>query len=68
MDPLSLTTATFLLKQGTTPVPGTVAAGADGRTAIFTPTDSLAGNTLQPHHGHQQHGERIQRCGRTPHA
>ncbi|HEX5745864.1 MAG TPA: ice-binding family protein [Archangium sp.] len=46
MDPLSLTTSTFVVKQGSTPVSGTVAAGADGTTAIFTPTSSLAGNTV----------------------
>jgi hypothetical protein len=46
MDPLSLTPATFVVNQGSTPVSGTVAAGADGTTAIFTPTNSLAGNTV----------------------
>ncbi|MFL5345200.1 MAG: ice-binding family protein [Hyalangium sp.] len=46
MDPLSLTTAAFVVNQGSTPVSGTVAAGADGTTAIFTPTNSLAGNTV----------------------
>ena len=46
MEPLSLTTATFVVKQGTTAVPGTVAVGDDGTTAMFTPTSSLAGNTV----------------------
>ena len=46
MDPLSLTTASFALKQGSTQVPGTVVAGDDGTTVIFTPTNSLAANTL----------------------
>jgi hypothetical protein len=42
----SLTTATFLVKQGSTPVSGSVAAGADGRTVIFTPASNLAANTV----------------------
>lgn len=46
MDPLSLTTATFVVNQGSTPVSGTVASGADGTTANFTPTNSLAENTV----------------------
>jgi hypothetical protein len=46
MEPLSLTTATFFLKQGTTLVPGTVVSGDDGATALFTPTSNLAGNTV----------------------
>lgn len=46
MDPLSLTATTFVVSQGSTPVSGTVAAGADGTTAIFTPTNTLEGNTV----------------------
>jgi hypothetical protein len=44
MDPLTLTTATFTIKQGTTPVTGTVAYV--GTTATFTPASNLATNTL----------------------
>src|SRR5439155_1707074 len=40
MDPLTITTATFLLQQGTTPVVGTVSYA--GVTATFTPTSVLA--------------------------
>ena len=40
MDPLTLTTSTFTLKQGATEVPGTVAYS--GTTATFTPTNFLA--------------------------
>src|SRR5256885_2670167 len=40
MDPLTITTATFFLRQGTTLVPGTVVYA--GVTAIFTPTSPLA--------------------------
>ncbi|MCX5884777.1 MAG: Ig-like domain-containing protein [Proteobacteria bacterium] len=43
MDPLTITTATFTLKHGTTPVSGTVIYG--GITAIFTPLSELAPNT-----------------------
>jgi hypothetical protein len=46
MDPASLTTATFVLSQGATPVAGTVSYGAVGTTATFTPASSLAANTL----------------------
>lgn len=46
MDPLSLTTETFVVTEGSTSVAGTVAAGTDGTTAIFTPTNNLAGNTV----------------------
>ena len=42
MSPLSATT--FLLKQGTTAVAGTVTAGPDGATSIFTPSANLAPN------------------------
>jgi hypothetical protein len=44
MDPLTLTTSTFTLAQGTTPVTGTVAYV--GTTATFTPAGNLATNTL----------------------
>jgi hypothetical protein len=40
MDPLTITTATFTLKQGATAVPGTVAYV--GLVATFTPTDLLS--------------------------
>lgn len=40
MDPLTLTTLTFTLKQGATEVPGMVAYS--GTTATFTPTNFLA--------------------------
>ncbi len=43
MDPLTVTTAAFVLDNGTTPVPGTVIYA--GVTATFTPTGSLAPNT-----------------------
>ena len=44
MDPLTITTVTFTLKQGTTAVPGTVAYS--GTTATFTPTSLLAASTI----------------------
>src|SRR5205807_2242586 len=40
MDPLTITTANFTLKQGTTPVAGTVSYA--GVTATFTPASALA--------------------------
>lgn len=43
MDPLTINTATFTLRQGATPVPGTVAY--TGASAIFTPASNLAANT-----------------------
>lgn len=43
MDPLTITTATFTLTQGTTPVSGTVTYV--GTTATFTPSSNLAGST-----------------------
>jgi len=43
MDPATITTATFTLNQGATPVPGTVTYS--GVTAVFTPTGNLAFNT-----------------------
>ena len=44
MDPLTISTATFTLEQGTTPVAGTVIYA--GVTAIFNPTGDFAPNTL----------------------
>ena len=44
MDPLTLTAATFTLKQGTTAVAGTIAYS--GTTAYFTPADALTANTV----------------------
>jgi hypothetical protein len=44
MDPLTLTTTTFTLKQGTTSIPGTVSY--IGSTASFDPTSSLSSNTV----------------------
>src|ERR1043166_4796266 len=42
MDPLTITTATFTLKQGSTPLAGTVTYAAVGTTATFNPADDLA--------------------------
>ena len=44
MDPLSVNLTTFLLKQGTTPVAGTVSYS--GVTATFTPTVALSSNAV----------------------
>ncbi len=44
MDPLTITSSTFMLKQGTTAVAGTVAYS--GTTATFAPTSALAVNTV----------------------
>lgn len=44
MDPATINTTTFTVKDGTTPVTGTVAYS--GTTATFTPTNTLAANTL----------------------
>jgi uncharacterized protein (TIGR03437 family) len=44
MNPLTIGTATFLLQQGTTPVPGTVTYS--GISATFRPASSLAPNTF----------------------
>ena len=44
MDPLTINLSTFTLKQGATLVPGTVAYS--GTTATFTPTATLAANTV----------------------
>ncbi|MFO7618043.1 MAG: Ig-like domain-containing protein [Thermoplasmata archaeon] len=43
MDPLTITTITFTLKQGTTPVSGTVTYSQV--SAVFTPSSNLAANT-----------------------
>jgi len=43
MDPATITTSTFLLKQGTTPVSGVVSYA--GLTATFDPASDLASNT-----------------------
>jgi hypothetical protein len=45
MDPLTITTLTFLVTQGTTPVPGTVIYNPQSLTASFTPANNLAPNT-----------------------
>ncbi len=45
MDPLSITPGSFTVKQGSTPVPGSVAYGP-GTTATFTPASALAVNTV----------------------
>ncbi len=44
MNPLTITSATFSLMQGTTPVAGTVSYV--GRTATFTPTSNLTASTV----------------------
>ena len=44
MDPLTITSSTFMLKQGTTAVAGAVAYS--GTTATFAPTSALAANTV----------------------
>ena len=44
MDPLTITTATFIVKQGTTVVEGTVTYS--GTKAVFTPTDDLEGGKI----------------------
>lgn len=44
MDPVTITTATFTLQQGATPVSGTVTY--NGTTANFTPLSSLAPSTV----------------------
>ncbi|MBE0621924.1 MAG: Ig-like domain-containing protein [Burkholderiales bacterium] len=43
MDPLTINTTTFTLKQGATAVPGTVTYS--GVTAVFTPASNLAAST-----------------------
>ena len=45
MDPLSITTTTFTLKQGSTPVVGSVTNGT-GTSATFTPTSPLTASTV----------------------
>ena len=44
MDPLTINTLTYTLRQGATPVSGTV--NYSGTTATFSPSSNLAGNTL----------------------
>src|SRR6185369_14101445 len=44
MDPSTITSSTFMLKQGTTAVAGTVAYS--GSTATFTPTSALTANMV----------------------
>ncbi|MFA9372437.1 MAG: ice-binding family protein [Labilibaculum antarcticum] len=44
MDPLTINTSTFIVKQGTNVVPGVVAYS--GTTATFTPTNSLVAETI----------------------
>ena len=44
MDPLTITTSTFTLRQGTTPVSGTLTYV--GTIAVFTPSSNLAPNTI----------------------
>jgi len=45
IDPVTLTTATFTVKQGTTPVNGTLAFGPGGTSATFTPAALLTAST-----------------------
>ncbi len=45
MDPLTITTATFTLYEGTTPLAGAVTYAAVGATATFTPATGLAALT-----------------------
>jgi len=45
MDPLTISTATFTLKNGVNPVDGTVAYVALSKIATFTPSSNLAANT-----------------------
>lgn len=45
MDPATLTTSTFQLLNGATPVPGRVSLDTAGTLATFTPTTQLAPNT-----------------------
>ena len=44
MNPLTITTATFILRQGSTIVPGTVTSSST-TTAAFNPTNDLVANT-----------------------
>jgi hypothetical protein len=46
MDPSTISTVTFTLKQGTTPVAGTVSYAAVGTTATFEPGSILAASTV----------------------
>ena len=45
MDPLTITSSTFAVRQGSTQVPGSVTYGP-GTTATFTPEGTLAADTL----------------------
>jgi len=45
MDPLTITAASFTLKQAGTPVTGVLGFGIDGATVTFAPTSPLAGST-----------------------
>ncbi|RZL02577.1 MAG: DUF3494 domain-containing protein [Pedobacter sp.] len=45
MDPATINASTFYVNQGATPVPGTIALSADGKTATFNPTNTLTANT-----------------------
>jgi len=45
MDPQTITSATFAVKQGTTPVAGSVSYGP-GTTATFTPTSALSSGVV----------------------
>lgn len=42
MDPATITTTSFNLKQGTTAVSGSVSLSSDGKKASFTPTSNLS--------------------------
>lgn len=46
IDPTTLTTNTFTLKQGTNSVAGTVALSSDGKTATFNPSNTLLASTV----------------------
>jgi hypothetical protein len=46
MPMAQLSTASFTLKQGSTPVAGTVATSADGMTATFAPSSDVAAATV----------------------
>lgn len=46
MDPLTITSSTFSMRQGSAAVPGTFAFGANGATAAFAPSAPLAASTV----------------------
>jgi hypothetical protein len=46
MDPATITTTTFTLTQGATPIAGTVTYAAVGATATFEPASNLAASTV----------------------